>query len=85
MGSFGKRGSVGAWKKGTNVRVSSAREVRDEVADIELAARKWAEVAVRVGWCSGCGGRVDEANGILHDEHCIPADPSRCQKGKVTR
>jgi len=76
-------GSVGAWKRGTVVR-SGSSPARDVVADIEQEARRWAEVAPRLGWCGGCGARVDEANGKLHDEGCIPAQPERCRKGQIT-
>ncbi len=57
---------------------------RDVEADIEQEARRWASVATKLGWCNGCGATIDEANGKLHDEGCIPSAPERCRKGQRT-
>jgi len=79
---FGQRGPGRKWKKFTPR--DTAASTRNEVADVEQAARKWSELAPRFGFCGGCGARVDEANGKLHDEGCITADPARCRPGQRT-
>lgn len=66
------------------IRVATVRESIEHEKDVEAARVKWAALAPAIGWCHGCGAHVDEANGKLHDEHCLPAHPHRCQKGQNT-
>lgn len=70
----------GRARSGSSIGMS----LQDELADIELAAKKWAETAPRLGFCTMCGAIVDEEKGRLHDEGCIPSAPERCQKGQRT-
>jgi hypothetical protein len=77
---FGQRGPSRKWMK-RQPRATPA-SLRDVEADMELEARKWRELAPRFGFCNGCGARVDEANGKLHDEGCIPGEPERCMPGQ---
>lgn len=75
------RGVPWSWTKRASVRVQTSRQ---DAIDIEAAARAWAARAPRFGFCTGCGAMIDEANGRLHDEGCITAEPERCAKGQIT-
>jgi hypothetical protein len=77
---YGQRGPGRTWKKYRPA--TTAHAARDIEADMELEARKWRELAPRLGFCNGCGARIDEANGKLHDEGCIPGQPERCTPGQ---
>lgn len=73
-----------ARKRGVRRSGGSGASLRDELADIELEAKKWAELAPKLGFCGSCGARVNEAEGKLHDEGCIPSQPERCRVGQRT-
>lgn len=66
-----------AWKKRGHVPVYE--DNREAQLDAELETKRFAHLAVRVGWCGACGARVDEDNGVLHDPHC-PVEPERKRK-----
>ncbi len=72
-----KRGTPRAWLKSPRVR--SAPPSRDVEKDLELEAKRFREIAPRLGWCGACGHTVDEAHGILHGEDCpwLPAERRR--------
>lgn len=80
-----KRGRAGKqWKRGRgHSRPISDAERRQDELDCEQQTKRWESLAPKLGWCSGCGAHVDEANGKLHDEGCL-LDESRCKKGQRT-
>lgn len=65
------------------VRLGSG-EAKDWEAEVKREAERWARIAPRKGFCNCCGATVDEENGRLHDEGCIPSQPERCRKGQRT-
>lgn len=52
------------------------------IAEAERESKHWEAMAPSLGFCPRCGAHVDEANGRLHDGHCIPGQPERCRPGQ---
>ncbi len=78
------KGGRSVWRVRSHVKVVGVGGPgsRDVVADGEREAERWRRLAPVLGYCGGCGARVDEKNGKLHDEGCIPSQPDRCTPGQ---
>lgn len=48
----------------------------------EREAKHWEAMAPSLGFCPRCAAHVNEAEGKLHDAHCIPGQPHRCAAGQ---
>ncbi len=71
-----RRGTPRAWLKNRVQPSSPSREVEKDLA---LEAKRFQELAPRLGWCGHCGHTVNEAKGILHAHDCpyLPAERRR--------
>lgn len=68
-----KRGIPRAWRRRGHVPVYAGPEDEAHAAAI---AKRAAELAPVLGYCTSCGERVDEAAGKLHSWECpdVPED-----------
>lgn len=81
-----RHGRIGGIMKNRRIfrRATERAGTAEAHEDGDREAKHWEAMAPALGFCPRCGAHVDEANGKLHDEHCIPGKPERCQKGQNT-